>query len=283
LTLHDKRLNAFRADLADARLKGAVDAPRYIEGSPAVVAVSVADMRAGPSRTSGLNTQLQFGDTVRVFDSADGFAWVQAERDGYVGYVDAAALAAPGAAATHLVTAPRTFLYPEPDLRKPAVGALSLGAAVAVTGMAETRGLRYAVLADGRAVVEKHLVPVKNLGGDYVAIAESLIGTPYLWGGTTGFGVDCSGVVQLSMRMTGRNVLRDSDMQADTLGAPISPETGLRRGDLVFWKGHVAIMTGPETMVHANGHTMLVSREGFADAVARIGYLYGQPTGFRRP
>jgi cell wall-associated NlpC family hydrolase len=178
---------------------------------------------------------------------------------------------------------PRTFLYPEPDLKKPSAGALSLGAAVAVTGSAETRGTRYALLADGRAVVEKHLVPVDGLGGDFVTVAESLAGTPYLWGGTTAFGIDCSGLVQLAMRMVGRDVLRDSDMQAETLGTPLDGGQMLSRGDLVFWKGHVAIMTAPDAMVHANGHTMLVSREGLADAVARIGYLYGQPTGYRRP
>lgn len=282
MTIHDKRLNAFRPDLADVRLKGSVDAPRFAEGRAAAIGVPVADMRAGPGGASGLNTQLQFGDAVRVFDEADGFAWVQADRDGYVGYVDCNALAAPSAAATHVVAVPRTFVYAEPDLRKPVAAALSLGAALTIVGTAETRGMRYGLLEDGRAIVEKHIAPAGATGGDYVAFAETLVGTPYLWGGTTGFGIDCSGLVQLSLRMTGRNVLRDSDMQAETLGAAIAPGSGLRRGDLVFWKGHVAIMTDPETMVHANGHTMLVSREGLADAIARIGYLYGQPTGYRR-
>lgn len=283
MTSHDKRLHAFRTDLADLRLKDTIAAPRYVEGRPARIAVPVADMRAGPSAASGVNTQLQLGDAVRVFDEAAGFAWVQAERDSYVGYVAAAGLAPAGPAVTHVVSAPRTFAYPEPDLKKPALRALSLGAGVVVTGAAETRGLRYALLADGSAVVEKHLVAVDDLSGDYVAVAESLLGTPYLWGGTTAFGIDCSGLVQLALRMVGRKALRDSDMQAETLGEAIALENGLRRGDLVFWKGHVAIMTDAGTMIHANGHTMLVSREGFADAVARIGYLYGQPTGYRRP
>jgi cell wall-associated NlpC family hydrolase len=117
-------------------------------------------------------------------------------------------------------------------------------------------------------------------------VAETLLYTPYLWGGVSAFGIDCSGLVQLAMRMAGRDVLRDSDMQAESIGEPIEPGSGfsgLRSGDLVFWKGHVAIMTDAENMIHANGHTMLVSRERLSDAVDRIGYLYGGPTGFRRP
>jgi cell wall-associated NlpC family hydrolase len=127
---------------------------------------------------------------------------------------------------------------------------------------------------------------VAEHAADYVAVAETLENAPYLWGGATAFGLDCSGLVQLSMRMAGKSAPRDSDMQAAGLGAPLEAGanfTDLRRGDLVFWKGHVAILTDPETVLHANGHTMLVSREKLADAIFRIGYLYGQPTGFRRP
>jgi cell wall-associated NlpC family hydrolase len=161
-----------------------------------------------------------------------------------------------------------------------------MGSTLAVTGTAETRGTLYALLPSGEAVIAKHVRPLDEHAGDYVAIAEDFLGTPYLWGGVSGFGIDCSGLVQLAMRMTGRDVLRDSDMQAAGLGEAFDPgpdRSGLRRGDLVFWKGHVAIMTDSRNMVHANGHTMLVSREGLQEAIERIGYLYGGPTGFRRP
>ena len=189
-------------------------------------------------------------------------------------------------APTHVVSAPRSFLYPGPDLRFPRLGELSLGSSVTVRDFAETRGTRYALLSTGEAMISGHLRPVGEVSDDYVAVAETLLMTPYLWGGSTAFGIDCSGLVQLAMRMAGRDVLRDSDMQAATIGEPIEPGegySGLRRGDLVFWKGHVAIMTDERTMIHANGHTMLVSREGLAEAIDRIGYLYGGPTGFRRP
>ncbi|MCP9229304.1 NlpC/P60 family protein [Mesorhizobium sp. LMG 17147] len=286
MTARDARLHAFRSDLADARLKGEVSADRFVAGRPARISASVADIRRAPRPDAGVDTQLLFGEDVLVFEDVGGWAWIQAERDGYVGYVADTVLGGRDHAATHVVSVPRTFLYPGPDLRFPVSGELSMGSSVAVTGSAETRGTHYALLPSGQAVISGHLRPVAEFAPDYVAVAESFLGTPYLWGGVSGFGIDCSGLVQLAMHMAGRQVLRDTDMQAATVGEPLDPGpdfAGLRRGDLVFWKGHVAIMTDPETMIHANGHTMLVSREGLREAVARIGYLYGGPTGFRRP
>jgi cell wall-associated NlpC family hydrolase len=286
LTARDARLHAFRSDLADARLKGEVAADRFVAGRPARITASIADLRKAPRPDAGVNTQVLFGDDVLVFEDAEGWAWVQAERDGYVGYVADNLVGPREHAPTHIVSVPRTFLYPGPDLRFPVSGQLSMGSTVTVTGSAETRGTHYALLPSGQAIIAAHLRPVADVAQDYVAVAEGFLGTPYLWGGVSGFGIDCSGLVQLAMRMTGKDVLRDSDMQAATIGTVLEPGpdfSGLRRGDLVFWKGHVAIMTDAENMIHANGHTMLVSREGLKEAVDRIGYLYGGPTGFRRP
>jgi cell wall-associated NlpC family hydrolase len=286
LTARDPRIHAYRPDLADERLRGEVEAARFVSGRAARVAVPVADIRKAPRSDGGLNTQALYGDNVRVFDVSDGWAWIQADGDGYVGYVADRVLVAPDRRPTHVVTVPRTFLYPGPDLKLPRKGELSMGSRVAVAGAAETRGTRYALLASGEAVVEEHLAPIGWRAEDYVAVAEILIHTPYLWGGASAFGIDCSGLVQLSMRMAGNDVLRDSDMQAETIGSAVEPGdglSGLRRGDLVFWKGHVAVMTGPDTMIHASGHTMTVAQEPLRQAIDRIGYLYGGPTGFRRP
>lgn len=286
MNTYDKRLHAYRDDLADERLRGSVAAGRYAPGMPARIGVAVADILAAPRADAGLNTQFLRGDAVRVFERAGGFAWVQGERDGYVGYVAEAALEATGGEVTHVVGAPRSFVYPAPDMKLPRAGCLSMGCGLTVVATAETRGTTYAVLASGEAVAAQHLVAAGDRAADYVSVAEALVGTPYLWGGTSGFGIDCSGLVQLSMRMAGRDVLRDTDMQAGSVGAAldIGPDlSGLRRGDLVFWKGHVAIMADEETIVHASGHQMTVASEPLAEAVDRIGYLYGGPTAYRRP
>ncbi|MDG4883535.1 NlpC/P60 family protein [Mesorhizobium sp. WSM4884] len=286
MTARDARLHAFRSDLADARLKGEVAADRFVAGRPARITAAIADLRKAPRPDAGVNTQALFGDDVLVFEDAEGWAWVQAERDGYVGYVADNVVGPREQTPTHIVCVPRTFLYPGPDLRFPIDGQLSMGSTVTVAGSAETRRTHYALLPSGQAIIAGHLRPIAELADDYVTVAESFLGTPYLWGGVSGFGIDCSGLVQLAMRMTGKDVLRDSDMQAASIGTPLEPGpdfSGLQRGDLVFWKGHVAIMTDAKDMIHANGHTMLVSREGLKEAVERIGYLYGGPTGFRRP
>ncbi|RUM99228.1 peptidase P60 [Pseudaminobacter arsenicus] len=286
MTAHDARLHAFRSDLADARLKDEIAAERYVAGRPGRIEASVVDVRIAPGLEAGISTQLLRGDDVSIFEEAKGWCWVQAERDGYVGYVGEAAIAARDHDLTHQVIAPRSFIYPGPDLRFPRSGQISLGSKLTVVNFTETRGTRYALLPSGEAVIAGHLRSLGEFDTDYVAVAETLLHTPYLWGGVSGFGIDCSGLVQLAMRMTGRDVLRDSDMQASTIGEAIDPAddfSNLRRGDLVFWKGHVAILTDGENIIHASGHTMMVSRENLKQAIERIGYLYGGPTACRRP
>jgi cell wall-associated NlpC family hydrolase len=286
VSAHDSRLHAFRADLADERLRGKIDAERFVSGRPARIAVPVADLRRAPRPDAAMDSQILFGDDIRVFEAAEGWAWVQAERDSYVGYISDTGLGPAEGEATHIVSSPRTFVYPGPDMKLPRSGHLSMGSRVTVVDFAEKRGTRYAVLPSGEALIAGHLVTKDFLAQDYVVVAETLLNTPYLWGGGSGFGIDCSGLVQLSMRMAGRDVLRDTDMQAETIGEAIDPggnNERLERGDLVFWKGHVAIMTDAQNMIHANAHTMLVSREPLRAAIERIGHLYGRPLGFRRP
>ena len=283
----DRRLHAFRPDLADERLKGRVEAARFVAGKRARVNVPVLDVRSAPDCDAGLDTQLILGDEVDVFDEAGGFAWVQGGRDSYVGYVAASGLAAPAPnPPTHVVCVPRTFLYAQADMKTRAVAALSLGSRLAIVGSATTRGTDYALTDTGAAIVAAHIRPVGEVFPDHVEVARMLERTPYLWGGTSAFGIDCSGLVQLSLFMAGKAAPRDTDMQAASLGEPLAigaDLAGLRRGDLVFWKGHVAIVTDGEGIVHASGHAMMVVCERLVDAVERIARLYGRPVGFRRP
>jgi cell wall-associated NlpC family hydrolase len=279
----DRRLHAFRPDLAEAGLEGEVQALRFVVGTPARVAVPVIGLRPQPDLARGIDTELLFGEDVTVFERADGWCWVKAASDGYVGYLPEEALSEIQAEPTHIVTVQRTFVYPEPELRKPYKGILSMGSRVRIVSEAEARGNHYVVLEDGTAIFSKHVQPISaGIGGDYIDIAARFIETPYLWGGRSGLGIDCSGLIQLAMQMTGRTAPRDTDMQAAGLGDVID-RAELRRGDLVFWKGHVAIVEDPQTILHANGHTMTVARENFEAAVKRIGWLYEQPTGYRRP
>ncbi|ANK89768.1 MULTISPECIES: C40 family peptidase [Rhizobium] len=283
MTMLDRRLHAYRPDLAEAGLEGKVEASRFVEGAAARVALPVAALRPEPDLARGIDTELLLGEDVSVFDRADGWCWVKAVSDGYVGYLKAEALSQIGPAPTHIVTVQRTFLYPEPELRKPHRAILSMGSRVHVAGEAEVRGNHYVVLTDGTAIFARHVQPIGALeGADYVGIAARFLETPYLWGGRSGLGIDCSGLVQLAMLMTGRQAPRDADMQAAGLGEPID-RSEIRRGDLVFWKGHVAIFEDPQTILHANGHSMTVARENFEAAVERIGSLYQRPTGYRRP
>ena len=278
----DPRLNAFRPGLADARLKGKVSAPRYADPSEAQCCIAVADLRRAPRPDSPVDTQILYGETVDVFETEEGWCWVRAHGDSYVGYVADTALTSRLLEPTHIITAPRTFLYPGPDMKLPAEAALSIGSRIAVTGQAETRGTQYLTLANGGAVIAAHAAPLGRNFTDPVSIAERLIETPYLWGGRSGHGIDCSGLVQMAYAQCGIPLQRDTGMQRHNAGRALDEGAELQRGDLVFWQGHVAIMADPHAIIHASGHAMAVVREGFDEAVARIGHLYGRPTGYRR-
>jgi cell wall-associated NlpC family hydrolase len=285
MAMLDPRLNAFRPDLADIRLQGRVEAASFVTGEPMQIAAPVADLRREPRPDSGVDTQLLFGETADVFEEHEGWCWVQAHADGYVGYVAYTALSKRIVSPSHIVTAPRTFLYPGPDMKLPMEAALSMGSRLDVVDRAETRGTHYLVLANGSAIIASHAGEIAETANDPVAIAERLLATPYLWGGRSGHGIDCSGLIQLAYSMCGVQLQRDASMQRHSAGMEkFSGQGGehLRRGDLVFWKGHVAMMRDSSTIIHASGHAMEVVIEDYAEAVRRIGYLYGEPVAFRR-
>ena len=254
MTMLDRRLHAYRPDLAESGLQGQVEALRFVDGTPARVAVPVVGLRPKPDLATGIDTELLLGEDVTVFDRADGWCWVKAASDGYVGYIEeqralrrrsrrprtSSRCSAPSSIANRNCASPTS-----PSFRWEAASGSSARRRHAAIAMRCWR--------TGRPSSPKHVQPIgAGDGGDYVDIATRFLETPYLWGGRSGLGIDCSGLVQLSMLMTGRRAPRDTDMQAATLGDPID-RAELRRGDLVFWKGHVAAMEDPETIVHANG------------------------------
>jgi cell wall-associated NlpC family hydrolase len=265
----DPRTHPYRPDLAAEALRGIVPVPRYVEGELKQVMHGAAPLWSRPDATQGWVSQLIHGELVRVFEEKDGWAWVQAVHDSYVGYVRPEALSPDIQAATHRITVPGTFVYTAPDAKALTGLHLSMNALVRV---AQT-GPVFAGLAGGGFVPVRHLAGIDEAAPDFVAVAEQFIGTPYVWGGKTRLGMDCSGLVQVAMHAAGRQCPRDSDMQMAELGTPVHAGRDLdvlRRGDLMFWNGHVAIVSGASTLLHANAHRMAVAAEPLRPAVDRI-------------
>ncbi len=265
----DPRRNPFRPDLAAKHLKGQVTADKFVEGTRRQVLRAAAPLRRTPIGNAGLDTEVLFGETVLVFEESEGWAWIQSEADSYTGYIPADAVTDRIIEPTHRVRASGTFIYPKPDIKTPPLLHLSLNARVAVAENGET----FSALATGGFVVTRHLIEQERYARDFVTVAEGFIGVPYLWGGKTRIGLDCSALVQLSLYAAGINAPRDTDMQQDEVGESVLiPESleGLERGDLIFWKGHVGIMSDSVLMVHANAHHMSVAVETLPEAASRI-------------
>ena len=262
----DPRLTPARPDVAAAHLKGQVEALRFVAGERRRVAVGHVGIRRAPGPDAPLETEALFGEEVTVYDELEGWSWLQLATDGYVGYAPSAALSGElGPGVTHRVAALRTLLFPIPSIKAPPVDALSMNALASVV---ETDG-RFAVLDTGAYAIAAHLAPLGTRETDPVAVAERFIGAPYLWGGRTSLGLDCSALVQLSLAACGVKAPRDTDMQEAALGKAVPLEEA-RRGDLMFWKGHVALVRDAASIVHANAHAMAVAPEPLDAAVARI-------------
>jgi cell wall-associated NlpC family hydrolase len=262
-----------------------VDAQRFVDGKAYEIAAALAPLRDKPSPDAGLQTEALKGERITVYDigqgGKDGWAWGQLAGDGYVGYLPAGALGAPGPPPTHKVTALRTFVFPGPSIKLPPREMLSLGCRLTI---ARTDDM-FAITATGGHVPLVHVAPAETMESDFVAVAERFLRTPYLWGGKSSLGIDCSGLVQLALGACGIACPRDTDMQEKALGSALAlpPDPAqLRRGDLMFWKGHVAIVRDEATFVHANGHAMAVTVEPIAPAIDRIRAEIGEVTSVRR-
>ena len=259
----DKRTTPARPDLAASSLMGKVEAARFVDGEAASVAWGRVSLRAGPSHDSGQVSELLFGETVTVYERKDGWAWLQAKTDSYVGYARESGLGLvvePDARVVH----PLTPLLSQPDVKSPLRDLLPLNARVK-RGQQEGN---FVAVADG-LVSMRALAPIATTAPDFVTVAEQFIGVPYVWGGRTFQGLDCSGLVQTALQAAGIACPRDTDMIEQALGSAVAREQ-TKRGDLVFWKGHMGVMRDAQTLLHANAFHMQVTSEALNGVIARI-------------
>lgn len=282
----DPRLHAYRLDLAGLGLRGQVEAMRFVELTPARVGTGRASVRERPDEAARQATELLYGESVDVFERQGGWAWVQNRTDGYVGYVRDVALTEPNAEPTHRVAALRSYLFGGPDLKLPPRDLLHMSSAVAVVETRDDGWCRLADTAggDGGWLWARHLAPIDATARDWIATARRFMGAPYAWGGRSSIGLDCSALVQLALARSGIPALRDSDMQAQTLGEAV--EGGMdaaRPGDVLCWPGHVAFLVGGGKILHANGFHMAVAEEKLSDFRERTLEKVGDVRAIRRP
>ena len=264
----DPRLHAYRADLAAEKLRGKVVSEHFAEAVQMQVTDQTAPVFAAPRPDAEMIAEALHGEMIDVYEASEGWVWGQLCADGYVGYVSAHALSCDIAGPTHKVMVPRTFVYPAADIKSVPVMSLTLNAGLRIDG---TQG-EFSHTADGHFVFTAHIGGVETFASDFVAVAETLLGAPYLWGGKTIGGLDCSGLVQLACQVAGIPALRDSYMQRDHLGRPLTLTgfSALQRGDILFWKGHVGIMADSNNLLHATAHAMLTIVEPAEPAIRRI-------------
>ncbi len=240
----DPRLTPARDDIAAQHLRGEIMSESYVTGTDYQIVESAAPLRKSPRSDSALLTQALFGEVMTVFEENEGWVWGQLKDDDYVGYLPLHALSSQLSQPTHRIAALRTYIYPEPDIKSPPLDLLSLNSQLCVIDTSDT----FSILNTGGFVYSAHIRLLGDYDSDFVTVAEKFVGTPYLWGGKTSLGLDCSGLVQLSLAACGKSVRRDTDMMQEQLGTEIpvtSDLSGLQRGDLVFWQGHIAIMCAP--------------------------------------
>lgn len=273
---HDPRITPWRDGIAARSLEGVMEAEVYLDPKAMSCVAPASALRAAPDANSEQMDQLLFGERFEVLEEEGAWRFGQAARDGYVGFVEASALSPAGPLPTHRVAAIRTYAFAEPSIKTRALGPYSINALVAVDAVEG----RLARVVGAGWITASHLAPIGTYEEDWAAVAERFLGAPYLWGGRESLGLDCSGLVQQALFACGRACPRDADQQ-EALGVALEA-ADFSRGDLVFWKGHVAIGLGDGRIVHANGHHMATAIEPLADAITRIGAGGSQPTSYRR-
>lgn len=277
----DPRRHPFRADLAAENLRGRVEAERFVPGQVLRCARPVVSIKGRPGRAASQTAELLFGEEFTVYETREGWAWGQRASDGYIGYVRASALEDAGAEPGHIVAALIAPVFTRAHFKAPVARSLSINCPVRIRG---TEG-EFRRLAGGGWLHQAHLAARGDMAPDFVAVAEEFRGLPYIWGGNSGLGVDCSGLVQAALRRAGRSCPRDTDMQEGELGRALETRDpgAFRRGDLVFFPGHVGIVTAPGRLLHASSRWMRVLDEALDSVLARLRQEHAEPiTAVRR-
>lgn len=258
----DRRLTPSNGRVAASHLEGVADAQAFVEGVPQAICQPVVDLLPEPDRRR--DRQLLMGASVKTYEDRGGWSFIQSDYDGYVGYVESKALAKPFAP-THFVSTAATHAYDAESFKSRDLVRLSLGSRVEIVN--ERQKVFETTIG---FIPKKHLRPLDRPYQDPVTVAQMLFGVPYLWGGNSSLGIDCSGLVSAALSACGQYCPGDSDLQQQDLGRELNPDDPLRRGDLIFWKGHVAMVVDEDTIIHANAHHMAVVYEGIEQATLRI-------------
>ena len=266
----DTRTLPAREDLAAERLRDQVKAARYVPGAPRSVIRDGAPLRFSPDISAGLESQLIYGEVFQVYEDRDGWCWGQNMTDQYVGYVPSVDLATDVPTPDHQVAARHSHLYTEPDMKRPTAGSISMSSRVKVVDVSG----RFCRIASGHWIHARHLVSLDYTTRDLIGTALKFLGVPYLWGGRTAMGLDCSALVQMALAMAGMAAPRDSDLQQNKLGTlvPMDDDQDFSRieeGDLVYFPGHVGLFVDDWRFLHANAFDMQVSLHGFSDVLDR--------------
>ena len=283
----DRRLNAYRSDLAHEALEGRIQAERYVAPVPYRIVTPVTDIMSAVDWTRSRDTQALWGEQFDVLDVDGDWAWGQLATDGYVGYVRRDTIEKLEDQPTHIVEARATFLYPDHSIKVGFPEGVSFGSRLRILEQVD----QFSQADDATYVISDHIRPLNSAKPPspdaVIETAMTFLEAPYLWGGRSSAGLDCSALTQFAFSAIGVALPRDSDMQAGHEGfaGPLQPFAldELRAGDLVFWKGHVGLMTSDSELIHCNGHHMRTVCEPIAGAVDRIAELYASPTGYRRP
>ena len=262
--IFDTRITPIRRDLASTAYKAIVKRKKYVTAKLATVKSAFTPLYS--NKGSKLSTQLLYGEECDVFETKNGWSWIQSRRDNYVGYTPTINLTRKIYKPNSKVISLRTVIYTKPDIKSVTKGYLSFNSLVEVI---KIKG-KYSLIKNLGWCPSLDLVKIKSSKFNHIDLSKQYLDTPYLWGGRDSMGIDCSGLVQNLHQINNRPFPRDTDMQEMFVTNEVKYEKDLKAGDLVFWKGHVAMMIDNSNIIHANAFHMKTAIEPLSTAKKRI-------------